>query len=133
MLGGFAWLVAAATLFLVIAGGQVTSTDSDDAIPTWPLPLQFELGDGRAAFELGHRQVAAIVGLLTFALFVGVAFRRPLRLRRCRSTALIFTIGARTARPRLADIVVIKAFVKVIVIALLIIVSQVLLRSGLGR
>jgi heme A synthase len=68
----YAVVVAAATFFLVLSGGQVTSTDSGDAVPTWPLPLKLELKDG-VFFELGHRHVAGAVGLLAVVLWGAMA------------------------------------------------------------
>lgn len=61
---GFAWFLVASTFFLIGVGGHVTSTDSGDAIPTWPLPLVMEM-EGGVLFELGHRQVAGFVGIVT--------------------------------------------------------------------
>lgn len=66
-LRGFAWTVAAAAFLLVLAGGQVTSTDSGDAVPTWPFPILLPMKGG-VFFELGHRHVAGLVGALTLAL-----------------------------------------------------------------
>jgi len=66
----FAMLTAAATFFLVIAGGLVTSTGSGLAVPDWPLSYgqYFPPMVGGIFFEHGHRMVAGTVGLLTFAL-----------------------------------------------------------------
>ncbi len=68
------------TLFLLFAGGQVTSTDSGDAVDSWPLPLRVALPEmtGGVFWELGHRQVAGFTGLLTgaFALCVLLRARR---------------------------------------------------------
>jgi cytochrome c oxidase assembly protein subunit 15 len=58
-----------ATVVLIAAGGLVTSTRAGDAVPTWPLPLVLPLGGG-ATIELGHRQIAGLVALLTLALAV---------------------------------------------------------------
>lgn len=72
---GLAWILFFATFFLVVAGGQVTSTDSGDAVPTWPLPLRLPMTGG-VFWELGHRQVAGAVGVLMLALLAAVAWRR---------------------------------------------------------
>ena len=86
----FARFVVASTLFLIFAGGMVTSTSSGLAVPDWPLsygkvfPEQFREGFQRIGlargvfYEHGHRMVAATVGLLTVALAVwlGIAERR---------------------------------------------------------
>jgi len=63
-------LTAAATFFLVIAGGLVTSTGSGLSVPDWPLSYgqYFPPMVGGIFFEHGHRMVAGTVGLLTFAL-----------------------------------------------------------------
>jgi cytochrome c oxidase assembly protein subunit 15 len=66
----FAMLTAAATFFLVIAGGLVTSTGSGLAVPDWPLSYGqfFPPMVGGIFFEHGHRMIAGTVGLLTCAL-----------------------------------------------------------------
>jgi heme A synthase len=66
-LNGFAHFVVLSSFVLLLAGGQVTSTDSGDAVPTWPLPLRLAMSGG-VFFELGHRQIAGAVGLLTLFL-----------------------------------------------------------------
>jgi len=73
-LHGYAWVVAVAAFFLLLAGSMVTSTDSGDAIPTWPAPAVMPM-EGGVFFELGHRYVAAFVGLLTIILAVLVELR----------------------------------------------------------
>jgi len=72
---GFSWVVAVAAFFLLLAGSMVTSTDSGDAIPTWPAPAVMPM-EGGVFFELGHRYVAAFVGLLAIGLWLAVEFRR---------------------------------------------------------
>jgi len=64
--------MAAATFFLVIAGGMVTSTGSALAVPDWPLSFGqvFPKMEGGVFYEHGHRLVAATVGLLTIILAV---------------------------------------------------------------
>jgi cytochrome c oxidase assembly protein subunit 15 len=66
----FAMLTAAATFFLVIAGGLVTSTGSGLSVPDWPLSYgqYFPPMVGGIFFEHGHRMVAGTVGLLTIGL-----------------------------------------------------------------
>lgn len=65
-----ALLVAFATVFLLLAGGLVTSTGSGLAVPDWPLSFGRFLPrmTGGVLFEHGHRLVAASVGLLTLVL-----------------------------------------------------------------
>jgi heme A synthase len=76
----WSFAVLLATLLLLFAGGQVTSTDSGDAVDSWPLPLRVEMPafTGGVLWELGHRQVAGFTGLLTgiFAFLVWRAARR---------------------------------------------------------
>lgn len=66
----FAACTAAAALFLLFAGGMVTSTDSGLAVPDWPLAygMVFPPMVGGIFYEHGHRLVAATVGLLIFTL-----------------------------------------------------------------
>jgi heme a synthase len=73
----FAWLVAGATFFLIIAGANVTSHDAGLATSDWPLSNgQFfpELV-GNLFWEHGHRMVATAVGLLTIVLAVYLQIR----------------------------------------------------------
>jgi heme A synthase len=97
------WIFACAVAFgawvLVLAGGQVTSTDSGDSVPTWPLPIFIPLpAQGGEFFELGHRQVAALVGILNLALWGAAAcIRRRLEswhLRLAAATAGLMLIQA---------------------------------------
>lgn len=68
----YAIAVAVATLFLIFAGGLVTSTDSGLSVPDWPLSFGqwFPPMVGGVFYEHGHRMVAATVGLLTIGLAV---------------------------------------------------------------
>ncbi|MGD8377715.1 MAG: COX15/CtaA family protein [Acidobacteriota bacterium] len=87
----FARLVAASTLFLIFAGGMVTSTGSGLSVPDWPLsfgkvfPEEFQEGFHRIGlvrgvfYEHGHRMVAATVGMLTVVLAVWFAVGEPRR------------------------------------------------------
>jgi cytochrome c oxidase assembly protein subunit 15 len=88
ILHSLVWLLAVATFLLVIAGGQVTSTDSGDAVPTWPLPLMLPM-EGGVFYELGHRQIAVFVGVLTLILLaVAIGSRKTLSVGVLRWTAL---------------------------------------------
>ncbi len=62
--------MAAATFFLVIAGGMVTSTGSALAVPDWPLSFGqfFPKMEGGVFYEHGHRMIAATIGFLTIIL-----------------------------------------------------------------
>lgn len=65
-------LVAACTLFLVFAGGMVTSTGSGLAVPDWPLSYGMLMPPmiGGIFYEHGHRMVATLVGMLTIGLAI---------------------------------------------------------------
>jgi cytochrome c oxidase assembly protein subunit 15 len=77
----FARLVVAATLFLIFAGGLVTSTGSGLAVPDWPLSYGMLMPPmiGGIFYEHGHRLVASGVGLLTLCLALWTALREPRR------------------------------------------------------
>jgi len=66
----YAIFVAACTLFLVIAGASVTSTESGLSVPDWPLSYGQVMPEmkGGIFYEHGHRMVASTVGLLTIVL-----------------------------------------------------------------
>lgn len=63
-----------ATLVLLVAGAQVTSTESGDAVDQWPLPLHVPKFGGGEFWELGHRAIAGLTALLT-AFVTFLAFR----------------------------------------------------------
>ncbi len=75
----FALLLVGATLFLIFAGGLVTSTGSGLAVPDWPLSYGMVMPPmvGGIFYEHGHRMVAASVGLLTLVLAVWTARSEP--------------------------------------------------------
>src|SRR5258707_2563686 len=66
----YALLVAVCTLFLVVAGGLVTSNDAGLSVPDWPLSYGKLMPpmEGGIFFEHGHRMVATTVGMLTIIL-----------------------------------------------------------------
>jgi len=69
-LHSFAVFTACSTLFLLFAGGMVTSTGSGLAVPDWPLSygMFFPPMVGGVFYEHGHRMVATFVGFLTVIL-----------------------------------------------------------------
>jgi len=71
-LHGFAIFTACSTLFLLFAGGMVTSTGSGLAVPDWPLSygMLFPPMVGGVFYEHGHRMVATFVGILAIILCV---------------------------------------------------------------
>jgi len=66
----FTLFTSVCTLFLLIAGGMVTSTGSGLAVPDWPLSYGKLMPPmiGGIFYEHGHRMVASFVGLLTVIL-----------------------------------------------------------------
>ncbi|HKA37147.1 MAG TPA: COX15/CtaA family protein, partial [Thermoanaerobaculia bacterium] len=77
----FAVLTACATLFLIFAGGLVTSTESGLSVPDWPLSYGRLMPPmvGGIFYEHGHRMVATTVGILTVFLAAWLARREPRR------------------------------------------------------
>jgi cytochrome c oxidase assembly protein subunit 15 len=68
----FALFTCLSTLFLIFAGGMVTSTGSGLSVPDWPLSYGefFPPMVGGIFYEHGHRMVAASVGMLMLALAI---------------------------------------------------------------
>src|SRR5262245_3440054 len=64
-------ILVALTFLLVFWGGQVTTTDSGDSVPSWPASF-FIPKDTPQVWELGHRWIAGTVGVLAVALCVWV-------------------------------------------------------------
>ena len=91
----FSLLVAAATLFLIIAGALVTSNDAGLATSDWPLSdgQFFPKMVGNLFWEHGHRMVATTVGLLTIVLTFYLFRKEPRRwVRRLGLFALLAVI-----------------------------------------
>lgn len=76
----FSKLTCFSTLFLIFAGGMVTSTGSGLAVPDWPLSYGtlFPPMVGGIFYEHGHRMVATTVGFLVLCLtiWMGIKERR---------------------------------------------------------
>jgi cytochrome c oxidase assembly protein subunit 15 len=68
----YAVLLAACTLFLVVAGASVTSKEAGLSVPDWPLSYGQVIPEmtGGVLFETGHRMIATLVGLLTVILAI---------------------------------------------------------------
>jgi cytochrome c oxidase assembly protein subunit 15 len=68
----YAVLWSFCTLFLVVAGGLVTSNDAGLSVPDWPLSYGrlMPAMEGNIFYEHGHRMVATTVGLLTIGMAV---------------------------------------------------------------
>jgi len=92
----FALLTAGATLFLIFAGGMVTSTGSGLAVPDWPLSYGMLMPPmvGGIFYEHGHRLVATTVGVFTLVLAVWTT-RREARsgVRRLAWVALLAVVA----------------------------------------
>ena len=96
----FAVLLAGLTLFLLVAGGMVTSTGSGLAVHDWPntygqnmFTFPFSKWVGGIFYEHGHRLVASTVGFLTIILAVWLQWKEPRRwLRRLGWIALLAVI-----------------------------------------
>lgn len=76
----FSKLTCFSTLFLIFAGGMVTSTGSGLAVPDWPLSYGsfFPPMVGGVFYEHGHRMIASLVGLCTLILAIWL-FRKEKR------------------------------------------------------
>jgi len=70
MLHRFCLFLAAATLFLVVAGATVTSKEAGLSVPDWPLSYGQIMPEmkGGIFYEHGHRMIATTVGILTIIL-----------------------------------------------------------------
>jgi cytochrome c oxidase assembly protein subunit 15 len=68
----YAVLLAAFTLFLVVAGASVTSNQAGLSVPDWPLSYGQLMPQmtGGVLFEHGHRMIATFVGILTIGLLI---------------------------------------------------------------
>ena len=90
----FAQATAALAFFVLFAGGMVTSTGSGLAVPDWPLSYGRYMPEmiGGVFFEHGHRMIAGIVALMTWALGIGVWFREPRRWVRVTAAAAALLI-----------------------------------------
>jgi len=96
MLHRFAKLVAACTVFLVLAGSLVTSTGSGLSVPDWPNSYGWNMFTfppskwvGGIFYEHGHRLVASTVGFLTIILAGWLWIAEPRRwLKRLGLAAL---------------------------------------------
>jgi cytochrome c oxidase assembly protein subunit 15 len=68
-------VLAVCTLFLVVAGAEVTSHQAGLSVPDWPLSYGQVMPPmvGGVFFEHGHRMVATTVGMLTIGLVIFLA------------------------------------------------------------
>ncbi|MEO8025336.1 MAG: COX15/CtaA family protein [Bryobacteraceae bacterium] len=65
-------LLAVCTLFLVVAGGLVTSNEAGLSVPDWPLSYGRIMPEmvGGVFYEHGHRMVATAIGMMTIGLVI---------------------------------------------------------------
>lgn len=73
----FSWAVTLATVFLILAGGLVTSHEAGLAVPDWPTSYGqwFPPMVGNVFWEHGHRMIAGAVGILTLLLALCIQFK----------------------------------------------------------
>ncbi len=73
----FSKLTCLSTLFLIFAGGMVTSTNSGLAVPDWPLSYGtlFPPMVGGIFYEHGHRMVASTVGFFVLSLTIWLGLK----------------------------------------------------------
>lgn len=92
----FAVATAVATLFLIVAGGLVTSTESGLSVPDWPLSYGRLMPPmvGGVFYEHGHRMVATTVGVLTVILAAWLAKKEPRRWVRRLGYLAVATVVA---------------------------------------
>jgi len=90
----FALFTSAATLFLIFAGGMVTSTGSGLAVPDWPLSYGefFPPMVGGIFYEHGHRMVAGTVGLLMIGLAIWTWLREGRRWVRWLAAGAVLAV-----------------------------------------
>lgn len=71
----FSFFLVAATLFLIFAGGLVTSMGAGLSVPDWPLSFGkvFPEMTGGVFYEHGHRMIATGVGTLCLILVIWLA------------------------------------------------------------
>ncbi len=97
----FAVFLVFGVLFLITAGGMVTSTGSGLSVPDWPttyghnmFAFPYAKWVGGIYYEHGHRLVATTIGMLTIVLAIWIQCVEPRRwLRRLGWVALLVVIA----------------------------------------
>jgi len=95
----FSKLLVFSTLFLILAGSLVTSTDSGLSVPDWPstygqFMFSFPLKDmvGGIFYEHGHRMIASIVGFFTVILAVWLLFKEQRKWVKVLGVCALFMV-----------------------------------------
>ena len=90
----FAVVLSCCTVFLLAAGGMVTSTGSGLAVPDWPLSYGKLMPPmiGGIFYEHGHRMIASGVGLLTVILTAWILWKEDRRWVRRLAVAALFAV-----------------------------------------
>ena len=101
MLHRFAKLLAGCTVFLVLAGSLVTSTDSGLSVPDWPTTYGWSMFTfppskwvGGIFYEHSHRLIASTVGFLTILLAIWLWRSEPRRWMRWLGVAALGAVVA---------------------------------------
>lgn len=92
----FSKILCLSTLFLIFAGGMVTSTGSGLSVPDWPLSygMIFPPMVGGVFYEHGHRMIASVVGFMTLIFMILVLLKEPrIWVRRLSIAALLAVIA----------------------------------------
>src|SRR5688572_32734479 len=85
-----------ATLFLIVAGGLVTSQDYGLAVPDWPKSygMWFPPMIGGVFYEHGHRMIAGFVGILTVIMTAWLWWKEPRKWVRIFGTLALLSVIA---------------------------------------
>jgi cytochrome c oxidase assembly protein subunit 15 len=85
-----------ATLFLIVAGGLVTSQDYGLAVPDWPKSygMWFPPMIGGVFYEHGHRMIAGFVGILTVIMTGWLWWKEPRKWVRLFGTGALLAVIA---------------------------------------
>ena len=85
-----------ATLFLIVAGGLVTSQDYGLAVPDWPKSygMWFPPMIGGVFYEHGHRMIAGFVGILTVIMTGWLWWKEPRKWVRFFGTGALLAVIA---------------------------------------
>jgi len=90
----FSFAVVLATVFLILAGGLVTSHEAGLAVPDWPRSYGqwFPPMVGNVFWEHGHRMIAGTVGMLTLLLALGIQWRTQQKNLKILTWTAVFAV-----------------------------------------